>query len=88
MFSKRKGMRKLINYYPYNNNINLILIRYFEEVLRLATKKSIKKDIGIPHSKDEFINTLMSMSPVEINEFIKRMKPPKRISPFIKVIKD
>ena len=88
MFSKRKGMRKLINYYLYNNNINLILIRYFEEVLRLATKKSIK-DIGIPHSKDEFINTLMSMSPVEINEFIKKNgKPPKRISPFIKVIKD
>ena len=51
----------------------------------MATKK-VNKDIGIPHSKDEFISTLISMSDIEINEFIKKNgKPPKRISPFIKV---
>ena len=51
----------------------------------MATKKA-KKDIGIPYSKDEFISTLISMSDIEINEFIKKNgKPPKRISPFIKV---
>lgn len=51
----------------------------------MATK-NIKKDIGIPYSKNEFIDILISMSDVEINEFIKKNgKPPKRISPFIKV---
>ena len=51
----------------------------------MATKK-VKKDIGIHYSKDEFISTLISMSDIEINEFIKKNgNPPKRISPFIKV---
>ena len=54
----------------------------------MATKK-VNKDIGIPYSKDEFISILTSMSDIEINEFIKKNgKPPKRISPFIKVIQN
>lgn len=49
--------------------------------------KSKSKDIGIPHSRDEFINTLLSMTDIEINEFIKKNGKPvvKPIPAFVKI---
>lgn len=52
--------------------------------------KSKAKDIGIHHSKDEFIHTLLSMTDIEINDFIKKNGKPVRkpIPVLIKITED